>query len=139
MPLQQCASDKFAPGGLVEDRGCEQVQKQHKFDSLFPLPVEIVDRSQNQALMDKFKYHCALVESFGIFVPKHHLMLHQTRRARELGNPVFGWTFADEAMNKTLKAVLRNCPQCNFEATAFCKMRELNLRARGLKRKHGNQ
>ena len=40
-----------------------------------------------QRLMDVYKRHLALMAPVGLFVPKHHLMLHLTHRASFFGNP----------------------------------------------------
>lgn len=71
-----------------------------------------------------YKRHVLLMEEFDVYVPKHHLMVHLNHRAAWQGNPTLGATFQDEALNKVLKAVLRNCPQSTFEVMAISKMRE---------------
>lgn len=72
-----------------------------------------------------YQRHALLMEEFGVYVPKHHLMVHISDRAAWQGNPLIGATFLDEALNKQLKAVLRGCPQSTFEPMALTKMREV--------------
>lgn len=78
-----------------------------------------------QALTDLYKRHMVLMTPYEIFIPKHHLMLHLTHRARETGNPLRTSTFFDEALNKNLKLTLRNCHQATFEVMALVKMAEV--------------
>ena len=75
-----------------------------------------------QRLMDVYKRHLALMAPVGLFVPKHHLMLHLTHRASFFGNPSWYATWRDEGHNRDLKRVLRNCHQRFFEERAFMKL-----------------
>ena len=74
-----------------------------------------------QRLVDAFKWHLALMAPLGLFVPKHHLMLHLTHRASFFGNPLGYATWRDEGHNRDLKRVLRNCHH-RFEERAFMKL-----------------
>ena len=88
-------------------------------------PVEYMDICHNnpvaltplavQRLMDVHKRHLVLMAPVGLFVPKHHLMLHLTHRASFFGNPSWYATWRDEGHNRDLKRVLRNCYQRFFE------------------------
>ena len=76
----------------------------------------------------------SLMAPYDIFIPKHHLMFHLVLRSGEMGNPWFYHTFLDEAMNKTLKAVSRNCHQLTFESSAIIKFMRYSEQ-HGMKRK----
>ena len=68
-----------------------------------------------QRLVDVYK-------RVGLFVPKHHLMLHLTHRGVFFGNPSWYAAWRDEGNNRDLKRVLRNCYQRVFEDRAFMKL-----------------
>ncbi len=55
----------------------------------------------------------------GVETPKTHPMVHVNHRARHHGNTWRYTTFLDEAWNKELKKVLKNCHQANFEVLAM--------------------
>ena len=65
--------------------------------------------------------HVTLVEPYGLFIPKHHLMAHVNDRALYHGNPAKYAVVLDESLNKSLKQVCRLCHQANFERMAFVK------------------
>ena len=75
-----------------------------------------------QRLMDVYRRQLALMAPVGLFVPKHHLMLHLTHRASCSRNPSWYATWRDEGHNRDLKRVLRNCHQRLFEERAFMKL-----------------
>ena len=99
-------------------------------------PVSMQARSI-QDLFDCMVKHLRLIESFEIYVPKHHLWIHMTLQARWHGNPKSVANFLNESDNKTLKAVSRGCSQLTFESTLLFKMKELLQPARpqGAKRR----
>ena len=72
-------------------------------------------------LMDVYKRHLALMAPVGLFVPKHHLMLHVTHRASSFGNPSLCATWREERPSRDLKRALRNC-QRFIEERAFTKL-----------------
>ena len=74
-----------------------------------------------------------LIEPFGIYTPKHHLMTHVNARARYQGNPWSYHTFIDESLNKGLKKCLRLCHQATFERMAFARV--TTVVTRGSKRR----
>ena len=56
--------------------------------------------------------------------PKLHLWIEMTRRSDIMGNPWAYHCFYDEALNKLLKATLRNVSQSNFEMMGMSKLQE---------------
>ena len=75
-----------------------------------------------EELVDVWGRHMRLMQDFDVHLPKHHLMVHVTHRARLQGNPWRYTTFLDESLNKELKKVLRLCHQANFETMAMVKL-----------------
>jgi hypothetical protein len=86
-----------------------------------PLKSECNSLSAEE-LLDSYKRFCVLTADDNITRPKTHLMIHMIVRSLLQGNPWRYMVFWDEALNKTLKAVLRNVSQLNFEAMAFFKL-----------------
>jgi hypothetical protein len=74
-------------------------------------------------LLDSYKRFCVLTVGDDNHRPKNHLMCHQICRASVHGNPWSYTLFADEALNNTLKAVLRNVSQLSFEPMAYFKLK----------------
>ena len=72
--------------------------------------------------MDVYRRHLVFMAPVGLFVPRHHLMLHLTSRALFYGNPSWYATWRDERHNRDLKRVLRNCHQRFFEERVFMKL-----------------
>ena len=58
-----------------------------------------------QRLMDVYTRHLVLMAPVGLFVPKHHLMLHLTHRALFFfGNPSWYATWRDEGHKRFFEA-----------------------------------
>ena len=62
-----------------------------------------------QRLMDVYRRHMALMTSVGLFVPKHHLMLHFTHRASFFGNPSWYATATNASSRSVLSRSLEAC------------------------------
>jgi hypothetical protein len=58
-------------------------------------------------------------------IPKVHFCFHLIHRVQEQGNPRAYATWADESLNKTLKACCRNASQLTWEITVLRKMQHV--------------
>lgn len=97
--------------------------------TLKALPVRMSQADAGD-LLDKWKRFMVVVEPLDIYVPKFHLMYHCIMRSVWQGNPVLYQTFADESLNKKMKACLRLCHQAAFERMGLVKLAEALSRAR---------
>ena len=74
----------------------------------------LFDFGLHEELVDLAKRFVVITAEYDVRKPKLHLFLEMTRRAEDIGNPWYYHCFYDEALNKVLKATLRNVSQSNF-------------------------
>ena len=84
-----------------------------------------MDAHDIQSMMDLYKRHMVLVERYGVYTQKHHLMLHLISRSLLFGNPKYLAVWLDESLNKQMKAALRNVHQLTFEKRALVTVNSL--------------
>ena len=82
-------------------------------------------RLPREDAFDAYMRHCALMEVYDSFTPKHHLIAHALLRAHDHGNPSRYATWVDESLNKTLKAACRATSQLSFENSVLTRMQAL--------------
>ena len=75
--------------------------------------------------MMQWAEHMALMAPMQCFVPKHHRMFRLVFNSMDQGSPSHYSTWADEGLNKTLKAACRHASQLSFERSVLLRMRAL--------------
>lgn len=82
--------------------------------SSMPRRISATDTHQLLQCMKRF---CAIAEVAGISpTPKFHLWLHMILRTRFQGSPMYGATWKDEALNKTIRDIAKNAGSVHFDA-----------------------
>ncbi len=75
-----------------------------------------------EELLDTLKNYVAYMSVYNRETPKLHLLVHPILRSSSTGNPRCHACWMDESANKTLKHVLRNVSQLQFESVGLQKL-----------------
>jgi len=110
-------------GVLLHQAGVELVSY---YETINTAPRILTD-AQRRSLMDNYLRHCVLFERVapGMYLPKHHLMVHLNQRTAFLGNPRVYHTYVDESLNGTLAKIARSSHRTTFSYTVLQKYKLL--------------
>jgi len=85
---------------------------------------QIMPEADQERLLNVYVRHCVMyLRAGGIFVPKHHLMIHCIQRISYLGNPRFYHCYHDESLNGVVVKIAKSCHRMRFMHTVHEKFR----------------
>ena len=87
----------------------------------------IIPAAARQECFVVYQTHMALMEPEGVFIPKHHIILHLLLRSDFFGNPKCYSAWLSEAKNRLLKQACRDTSQATFDASVLLRMQKLLL------------
>ena len=73
-------------------------------------------------ILECYHSHVEAMRGYGLFVPKHHLMVYLLVRHTESGNRRLGSTWTDESLNKVVQGALRLPHQQHVQSIALSNM-----------------
>ena len=80
---------------------------------------------EQEQLFASYNMHIALMATFDVYTPKHHIIYHLLEKTDYQGNPREYACWLDESLNRLLKGACRNVSQATFEQSVLLAMREL--------------
>lgn len=76
---------------------------------------QIMPEADQERLLNVYIRHCAMyLRAGGVFVPKHHFMIHCIQRFQYLGNPRFYHCYHDESLNGVVVKIVKPCRRMQF-------------------------
>ena len=129
-------ADRLGTDGAVMFEAGDQLRKMNR---IFHDSGPVISPADQKNAFEYYSRHMALMRTYEVFTPKHHIIFHMLKKMDYQGNPALYATWLDESLNKMLKKSCKETSQMTFEITILMRMRRVLKDAVGTaKRKFGN-